>query len=69
MLTQNDLFASELERLVVKEMESIKETLANPALALEPTNNKYILFVGRLDGMRAVLGYFDEVKKLIAERT
>lgn len=67
MLTHNNLFADELKHIIEEEIEKLKDNLANPALALEVPNTKSILIVGQINGMRAALSYFDEVKKKLAE--
>jgi uncharacterized membrane protein len=61
------MFADELAKVINEEIETLKDNLANPALALEVPNTKSVLIVGQINGMRAVLGYFDEVKKKLAE--
>lgn len=67
MLTHNNLFADELKHIIEEEIEKLKDNLANPALALEVPNTKSVLIVGQINGMRAALSYFDEVKKKLAE--
>lgn len=67
MLTHNNLFADELKHIIEEEIEKLKDNLANPALALDVPNTKSVLIVGQINGMRAALSYFDEVKKKLAE--
>lgn len=67
MLTRNDMFADELEKIIGVEIVKLQDRLTNPASGGVPDYAAYKFVVGQVNGMQAVLGYFDEVKKKIAE--
>lgn len=64
MQTLNTAFERILQRLVDEEIEKARNDLSAGHL---PDYAEYRFQAGKIAGMRQVLGYFDEVNKILAE--
>lgn len=64
MQTTNTAFESHLLKIVDAEIKSAETAIAAGQLPFED----YKFQCGKLSGMRQVLGYFDEVNKILDER-
>lgn len=64
MQTLNTLFEKTLLDMTTVEIEKAKDDLAAGMLP----HDDYKFHCGKIAGMRQVLGYFDEVNRLINER-
>ena len=64
-VTQHHMYVQELEKLIIEEMDRIKDEMSSGLLR---TFDDYKLYAGKIQGLRACMDYMGEASSIVQRK-